>query len=137
MKILFDAAQPYQLDAINAVVNVFAGQPRTDGITSRMDSPFDMGGLWSEMGVGNGLQLGDAALLENVRAVQVANDLPMSDALALLGTTGVLIDDMAYAETLSPTLPPQGEGAGQCLPQLRHRNGNRHRQAVRLSAHGV
>ena len=84
MKILFDAAQPYQLDAINAVVNVFAGQPRTDGVTSRMDSPFDMGGLWSEMGVGNGLQLGDMALLENVRAVQVANDLPASDELAVL-----------------------------------------------------
>jgi type III restriction enzyme len=118
MKILFDAAQPYQLDAINAVVNVFAGQPRTDGISSRLESPFDMGGLWSEMGVGNGLQLGDAALLENVRAVQVANDLPVSDALAMLGTDPALSDDSAQANTLSPALPPEGREQNGAFPNF-------------------
>ncbi len=96
MKILFDAGQPYQLDAINAVVNVFAGQPRTDdsqmGSQARLDSPFDVGGLWSETGIGNALNLSEAALLRNVRAVQTANEVVLSASLAALpgggGTAG-------------------------------------------------
>ncbi|MCA3044147.1 MAG: DEAD/DEAH box helicase family protein [Rhodocyclaceae bacterium] len=85
MKILFDAAQPYQLEAINAVVNVFAGQPRADGNQTRLDSPFDVGGLWSETGIGNALKLSEIALLENLRAVQTASDLHPSAELARIG----------------------------------------------------
>ena len=88
MKILFDAGQPYQLDAINAVVNVFAGQPRADGAQAgtqaRLDSPFDVGGLWSETGIGNAFSLSEAALLDNVRAVQAANEVAPSETLAAL-----------------------------------------------------
>ena len=84
MKILFDAGQPYQLDAINAVVNVFAGQPRADGAQTRLDSPFDMGGLWSETGIGNAFALSEAALLDNVRVVQAANEVAPSESLAAL-----------------------------------------------------
>jgi type III restriction enzyme len=82
MKILFDAGQPYQLEAIDAVVKVFAGQPRADGSETRLDSAFDVGGLWSETGIGNALQLGDTAILENLNAVQDAHGVPKSAALA-------------------------------------------------------
>ena len=91
MKILFDAAQGYQLDAINAVVNVFAGQPRADGSEKRLDSPFDLGGLWSETGIGNAFTLSDAAMLENVREVQTTNALPLSAALS-----GINAEDAAF-----------------------------------------
>ena len=38
MKLQFESNQQYQLDAINAVVNVFAGQPAdSDDATRRMD----------------------------------------------------------------------------------------------------
>jgi type III restriction enzyme len=84
MKILFDAGQTYQLDAINAVVDVFAGQPRADGLSVSMGSAARQGALITELGVGNALMLGETALLENVRAVQVRNGLALSTELALL-----------------------------------------------------
>jgi type III restriction enzyme, res subunit len=38
MKLKFDPNQQYQIDAINAVVDVFAGQPAdSDGATRHMD----------------------------------------------------------------------------------------------------
>ena len=102
MKILFDAGQPYQLDAINAVVNVFAGQPRADGAQAgaqtRLDSPFDMGGLWSETGIGNAFALSEDALLDNLRAVQAANEVAQSERLAALDQSA----DFAAAATAFP-----------------------------------
>lgn len=88
IKIQFDAAQGYQLDAISAVVNVFAGQPLSaEGALTRFDSPFDMGGLWSETGIGNALRVSADAMLRNVREVQGANALPLSETLAELGAS--------------------------------------------------
>ncbi len=82
MKIQFDAGQGYQLDAINAVVNVFAGQANaTQGALTRLDSAFDIGGLWSDIGIGNAMRLSSELLLENVRAVQATNSIALSDSL--------------------------------------------------------
>jgi len=94
MKIQFDASQPYQLAAINAAVALFAGLPHeragehSGGVgrhDTRFDSPFDVGGLWSEVGIGNAMPLTDTALLANLHAVQEVNGIAKSDALALLG----------------------------------------------------
>ena len=116
MKIQFDAGQAYQLDAINAVVNVFAGQPSSGaGATTRLDSPFDMGGLWSEMGIGNALALDEAALLANVRAVQTANSLPESDSLAVLSGA----DDTATAWTFPNFAIEMETGTGKTYVYLR------------------
>ena len=84
MKILFDAAQAYQLDAINAVVKVFAGQARADSTRMPLDSCLYSGVLWSETGIGNAFTLSAAAVLQNVREVQTTNALPLSVALAAI-----------------------------------------------------
>jgi type III restriction enzyme len=84
MKILFDAGQGYQHDAISAVVDVFAGQPRADGLSVSVGSTSRQDSLVTELGVGNALALGEAAILENVRTVQARNGLALSTELALL-----------------------------------------------------
>ena len=58
MKIQFDSNQDYQLEAIEAVVDVFDGQPMAQG---EYEIRFDAvgGDLLSDMGVGNNLVISD------------------------------------------------------------------------------
>ena len=65
MKIRFKV-QRYQTEAVDAVADCFAGQPRLDGA----------GGANAE------IVLSHARLLENIRAVQHRGGLPMSSVLA-------------------------------------------------------
>ncbi|MCU0770409.1 MAG: DEAD/DEAH box helicase family protein [Verrucomicrobia bacterium] len=74
MKIKFDSHQDFQLDALRAVVEVFAGQPLT-GASLQWQSDALGGELLTEMGVGNSLSLGEEAVLRNVRRVQAENGL--------------------------------------------------------------
>ncbi|MEQ1814317.1 MAG: DEAD/DEAH box helicase family protein [Candidatus Nitrotoga sp.] len=81
MKIKFDSNQPYQRDAINAVLGLFDGQPLSTGAFE-----FDLAGTGSlagltELGLGNQLTLDEVALLRNLQAMQLANKLPASKAL--------------------------------------------------------
>lgn len=83
MKIRFDANQQYQLDAVNAALDLFDGQPLAAGMfEARLDSVFDIGGLFTELGAGNRLALAEETLLANVCRVQKRNSLPESEALA-------------------------------------------------------
>jgi type III restriction enzyme len=74
MKIKFDGNQDFQLDAIRAVMDVFAGQPLTRAAVQWQSDALG-GELLTEMGVGNSLVLGDEAILRNVRAIQTANEI--------------------------------------------------------------
>jgi len=74
MKIKFDGNQDFQLDAIRAVVDVFAGQPLTRASLAWQSDALG-GELLTEMGVGNSLVLGDEAVLKNVQKVQAENEL--------------------------------------------------------------
>lgn len=79
MKIIFDENQQYQLDAIKAVVDLFAGQPLATGAFE-----FNLhsdGGLFSELGVGNSLSLAEEAILANLATVQQSNELTPSAVL--------------------------------------------------------
>lgn len=82
MKIQFDPKQQYQLDAVNAVVELFDGQPIEQPdysvIFQTMDTELFAGQARTELGVGNRLLLAEAKLLENLRRVQEANDLELS-----------------------------------------------------------
>jgi len=83
MKIQFDGDQPYQRDAINAVLEVFEGQPLAAGAFEiRLDTTADAGGLFNELGSGNQLALNDDALLANTRRVQQRNGIAESTVLA-------------------------------------------------------
>ena len=80
MKIKFDGHQDFQLDAIRAVVDVFAGQPLTRAALQWQSEALG-GELLTEMGVGNSLVLGDEAILRNVRAIQTANEIEATEEL--------------------------------------------------------
>lgn len=77
MKLHFEPNQQFQLDAINAVVGIFEGQPeiREDADLLFADP------LFLEAGIGNRLMLDEDQILKNVNAVQETNAISVSKAL--------------------------------------------------------
>ena len=79
MKLKFDPNQQYQLDAINAVVDIFAGQPKdSDGAARHMDQDGQLS-LEATIARGNSLVLDAAQIAENMRTVQQRNDILPDD----------------------------------------------------------
>ena len=81
MKLHFDSNQNYQLDAIAAVVDLFAGQPAAAG-TFEWQADFQQPDLLETLGVANGLVLSDERLLANLRAIQTRNKIVPAETLA-------------------------------------------------------
>ena len=81
MKIQFDSNQEYQLDAIQAVVDIFDGQPSAQGeYEIRLDATG--GDMLTQLGVGNNLVLDESRILANLQRVQERNEIdPVSTAL--------------------------------------------------------
>lgn len=88
MKLQFDANQPFQLDAVNAVADLFEGQPQGAPEFSVVET-----GKWeglfagqsrTELGAGNQLLLDDEALRVNARTIQLRNDIDVADPNAAL-----------------------------------------------------
>ena len=88
MKLKFDPNQQFQADAINAVVDLFEGQPHDAGnlIAKLQERDVSEGikalGLDEIGAVGNNLVLGKEAILQNLQAVQNRNGLVVKEALA-------------------------------------------------------
>lgn len=80
MKLQFDANQEYQLEAIQAVVDVFEGQPQNaDGFNIFFGKKEDsQENLFQEIAVGNSLLLSSSGLAENTHAIQARNWLDKS-----------------------------------------------------------
>jgi type III restriction enzyme len=84
MKLKFKK-QAYQTNAVDAVVNCFAGQPKSTGVSYRIDpGKADKG--QAELTVDTGFKNSDIALnpaqlLENIRSVQRHQNLPQSTSL--------------------------------------------------------
>ena len=97
MKIKFKT-QAYQTAAVQAVVDCFKGQPPATpaAISYRIDPGKVSRGtedLFAESGFKNAdLQVTDALLLDNIRAVQRSNNLPLSDALVKTKVARVNLD---------------------------------------------
>jgi type III restriction enzyme len=82
MRIQFDAQQPYQIEAIDAIVRVFDGQPETRGqFEVGLDTEAATSRTFNELAFGNNLALSDEAILDNVRSVQVTHDIDESTVL--------------------------------------------------------
>ncbi|MDD2469118.1 MAG: DEAD/DEAH box helicase family protein, partial [Desulfobulbus sp.] len=90
MKLKFKV-QPYQTSAVQSVVDCFAGQVNSSGISYRIDPGFgkkDSQGQYQasfleQTGIKNtDLQLVETQLLANIQAVQRRQNLPLSDRLA-------------------------------------------------------
>lgn len=82
MKIKFDASQQYQLDAIQAVVELFNGQPmagREFEINSTI-GPLNL--TQSALGFGNRLVLSDQRILSNLQKVQDQWGIPKDEGAA-------------------------------------------------------
>jgi type III restriction enzyme len=79
VKLVFDPQQQFQLDAVAAITDLFAGQPQGDPEYSVINVG-TMTGMFSgqeqsELGAGNRLLLADDKLLSNTRNVQTRNDI--------------------------------------------------------------
>lgn len=74
---------PYQSAAVEAVIDCFAGQMRSEGIRYRIDpGTKDQTSAFEDDGLKNAdVQLTDTQLLDNIRAVQKRQNLPLSDKL--------------------------------------------------------
>lgn len=86
MKIKYDSQQPFQLQAIQAITDVFEGQPHdNEAFSTALQAQTVRGaqaGLFSEIGaVGNNLLLDEEAILENVRVIQNENGIDPSAKL--------------------------------------------------------
>ena len=72
--------QQSQLDAIQAAVDLFEGQPLAGGpFEFRYESLTGLG--FTELGVGNQLTLGAETLLRNLRTVQARGEIPLDEAV--------------------------------------------------------
>ena len=79
MKLKFDPNQQYQLDAINAVVDVFAGQPAdSDDATRHMDQDGQLS-LEATIAKGNSLTLDVAQIIKNMHKIQEKNGIEKSE----------------------------------------------------------
>lgn len=80
MKIKFDGHQQYQIDAVNAVCDLFKSQPLASAVSS-ISFAASPGELFDELGVANNLEVKEEKILENLREVQKSQVLPVSPAL--------------------------------------------------------
>jgi type III restriction enzyme len=85
MKIQFDAKQSYQIDAVNAVVDLFDGadlkQPDYATIMQTFDTELFGSVAQTDLGIANHLIVSRDALLKNLQAVQERNDLDVDQNL--------------------------------------------------------
>lgn len=77
MKLKFDPSLEYQGHAISAVIDVFDGQPIAQSSFEISQTIGGLGLVQTELAVGNALDLDAEKILENVRAIQERNDIPM------------------------------------------------------------
>lgn len=82
MKLKFKV-QPYQTNAVESVVDCFAGQPYSTGTTYRIDPGKKQQAKLDETGFKNAdLILTDSQILANIHEVQKRQNLPLSSGLA-------------------------------------------------------
>ena len=95
MKLKFKV-QPYQTNAVESVVDCFAGQPIVTGASYRIDPGKARNGMEAfefETGFRNAdLRLTDTQLIQNIHAVQKRQNLPLSDQLAVSAGCKINLD---------------------------------------------
>ncbi len=80
MRIKFDGRQQFQINAVNAVCNLFRTQPLTSAMSSISLSTAP-GELFHELGVANNLLVPEANILDNLQGVQRSQGLQESTSL--------------------------------------------------------
>lgn len=85
MKFKFDANQQYQLDAINAAVELFKGQKEKSGMFEKNYNIFGLGVHQNELGLCNEIHLDEDTIQENLCNVQRSNTIPAQDTIKSKG----------------------------------------------------
>lgn len=76
MKLKFDSEQPYQKQAVSAIVDLFEGQPLNQGDFSVTESQAFLGAVTQEeLGLGNNLILDEEFMYKNLCTIRERNDL--------------------------------------------------------------
>jgi type III restriction enzyme len=82
MKLQFDSQQAYQIEAVQAVTDLFDGQPleKTDfsTILQTFDTPLFGAVSQNELGVGNAMSITEGTLLKNLQRIQERNLLDVT-----------------------------------------------------------
>lgn len=81
MKLKFDPSLDYQLHAIDAVVDIFDGQPAAQSSFEINQTTGGLGLVHTELAVGNAVTLDEERILKNVRTIQERNDIAMVSGL--------------------------------------------------------
>lgn len=114
MKLQFDAHQDYQLEAIQAVVSLFAGQPDASQSGVAMADEGLSSLALTETGVANQRVLTDAQWLANLNVVQALHGIDASDALETL-----TLDDDTSVGTFPNFTVEMETGTGKTYVYLR------------------
>jgi len=122
VKIQFDPNQQYQIDAVDAVLDLFDGQPleQTDFsiVSLGAAEPDFTSTLRADLGVGNRLMLPDEQLRDNTRLVQERNEIDVEDLDGPLDAWHVL--DSGTVERYVPHFSVEMEtGTGKTYVYLR------------------
>jgi type III restriction enzyme len=78
MRLQFEPNQQYQLDAIQTVVDIFAGQPKNESGTVEITDSGQQVSLESASARGNVVSLAPTQIASNTTAVQAKNNVPVS-----------------------------------------------------------
>ena len=103
MKLKFDPNQQYQLDAIDAVVDIFRGQQNTtNGVSIPGQLPLGVEGqqlsLETTGARGNNLLLSEDQVIRNTRLVQERNSIPSAETAGRAIVTNHRSTDVVYGE---------------------------------------
>jgi len=87
MKLKFDPNQQFQLDAIDAVVDIFEGQPLNQGdFEIKLQHGYELKGLvQQDLGFGNNLSASDDVLNTNLKQIQKQNNIHQDDSIKTKG----------------------------------------------------
>jgi type III restriction enzyme len=112
MKLQFDSSQSYQLDAIQAAVDVFEGQPLAEGDFQVTLAANRSGLAFTDTGIANQLLISEAQILGNVKRIQTN----FNDANRYTGADG----EGKYFSYIEPTdeLKPVMAEDGKALTRL-------------------
>lgn len=86
MRLQFDSSQSYQLDAVKSVIDVFEGQPLSEGVFELSDAAEEVGLTFTDKGIANQLILSETQVLRNLQTIQKRNNLAPSDSLIAVKT---------------------------------------------------
>ena len=87
MKLKFDPNQQFQLDAIDAAVDLFEGQPLNQGdFEIKLQHGYELKGLvQQDLGFGNNLSASDDVLNANLKKIQKRNNIHQTDSVETKG----------------------------------------------------